>query len=660
MSITRRTAEGPARMSFPQERLFLLDQIMPGMSAYNVPTLYRVAATLDENVLQKAFDAVVERHEILRTSLRLLDGEPVQQVRPHQPFELLVEDLRGHAEADREDEAQSILGEAVRRPFDLAGDVLLRAALVHLAPGDDLLLVVFHHTGSDHLSTGILFDELDELYDAILRGREPRLPALPIQYADFAEWQRAHLEGETLEELTAYWTEQLAGAPERLELPADRPRPGVQSYRGAWDQTSLPAATVTPLRELARREGVSLFMVLLAGFTTLLHRYTGAEDVVLGTPVSGRHYEEIEHLLGCFTNTLALRSDLSGDPTFAELLGRVKQTTLGGLTYQELPFEKLVEVLNPERARSHSPIFQVLFAYDIVAGRERTLAGAPARQEPAPGWEAARLDLSVNVQDLPDGSLRLNLGYSTDLFDASRIARLGAHLEVLLSAAAADPQLRLSELPMLTDAERRLLLETWNETAAAYDARCLHELISSQALRTPDAIAVVSAEGQATYGALEQRSNQLARHLASLGAEPGTLVGISLERGIDMVVALLGVLKSGAGYVPIDPTYPPDRQELMLRDSGARVLLTQDRFAGIVDPGSAGVLRIDREWPVIAEHSSDALGRTADPDALAYVIYTSGSTGRPKGVEISHRALVNFLAAMRRTPGSGPRTSSSP
>ena len=345
----------------------------------------RVRATLDDETLRRAFEIVVGRHEILRTRLSLVDGTPVQEAFDPPPFDLTVADLRSLPRAEAQARADELLGELAGRPFALTGDVLLRSALVHLADDEDLLLVVFHHMGSDHLAAGLLFEELDESYRALSDGREPQLPELPIQYADFAEWQRDQLDGNVVDELLDYWTEQLSGAPERLELPSDRPRPSVQSYRGVWKEWHIPAEVVSPLRELARARGVSLFMVLTAAFKTLLHRYSGADDLVIGTPVSGRHHDETAKLLGFFSNTLPLRTDLSGDPTFAELLQRVKATMLGALAYQELPFEKLVEVLNPERSRSHSPLFQVLFGYDIVSTQPQRIAGHELERSPSRG-----------------------------------------------------------------------------------------------------------------------------------------------------------------------------------------------------------------------------------------------------------------------------------
>jgi amino acid adenylation domain-containing protein len=643
----------PTRLSFPQERLFLLDRIMPGLPAYSVPTLVEVGRTLDAELVRRACETIVERHEILRTAIVLVDGVPAQRVSPVRPFDLTVADLR--TAPDPEAAAHALLAELAGRPFDLAADVLLRAALVHVGADQDLLMIVLHHAGSDHASRTLLFDELDALYTALEAGAEPALPDLPIQYADFAQWQRERLEGTLLEELLGYWTGQLAGAPDRLDLPTDRPRPAVQSYRGSSHEFTIEPGLAGRLRELSRRQRATQFMVLLAGFTTLLHRYTEVTDVVVGTPFSGRRHPEIANLLGYFSNTLALRSDLSGDPTFAELVARVKATTIGAQIHQELPFERLVESLNPDRAESHSPVFQVLFGFDIASTHAPTLAGHELQTLPVPGWQWARFDLSLVLRELPDGSLRARIEYSTDLFDATTIERLAGHLQTLLGAAAEDSGRRLSELPILGAQERRTLLVDWNETARTYDRRCLHELFGDQAARTPDALAVASGEARITFAELDRRSNQLARELGRLGAGAGTLVGISLDRSVELVVALLGVLKSGAAYVPIEPTYPPQRQEFMLADAGAPVLVTQDRWLGVIDPRGASVLCLDRDAAAIDAHSGDPLTLASDPEQLAYVIYTSGSTGEPKGVEVTHRSVANLLAHMREAPGIDER-----
>ena len=411
---------------------------------------------------------------------------------------------------------------------------------------------------------------------------------------------------------------------------------------------------MTPLRELARARGVSLFMVLAAAFKTLLHRYSGAVDVVVGTPVSGRHYEETAKLLGFFSNTLALRTDLSGDPTFAELLHRVRATVLGGLAHQELPFEKLVEVLNPERSRSHSPLFQVLFGYDIAAAEPQRIAGHELERLPVPGWSWSRFDFDMVLRDIPDGSLHADVGYASDLFDPGTIDRLLANFQTVLASVAAEPEQRISQLEILSPHERQLTLEQWNETVREYDARPVFVQVAEQAARTPDAIAVVDATEQLTYAELQARANRFAHELVEAGVEPGSLVGILMDRQIPLLVTMLAVFQTGAAYVPIDPTFPPERQEFMLADSQAPVLVTEERYLGTIDSGLSSVICVDRDSERIVGHPSEPLGVEVDPDDRAYIIYTSGSTGRPKGVETTHRGVSNLLAYMREWPGTTP------
>ena len=647
--IHRRDRRGPAPLSFPQERLFLLDRLMPGMPAYNVPRLVRAATSLDEVLLQRALDAVVARHEILRTSIRLEDGQLVQEVSPDGHVELTVVDFRGSPAADAG--ADELLADIACAPFDLSRDVLLRAALVHVGADEDLLLIVNHHIGSDHGSSQILFAELDELYCALRDGREPDLPELTVQYADYAAWQRNRMTTELLDELLPYWKEQLAGAPERLELPSDRPRPANQSYRGALYDFTLAPELANGLRALAREQKVSLFTVLVAAFKTLLHRYTGADDIVIGAPVSGRHHDEIRPLIGFFSNTLVLRTDLSGDPTFGELVDRVKLTTLSAQAYQELPFEKLVEALNPERTTSYSPLFQVLLGFDVAPDSEPVLAGSELEELPVPGWQFARLDFSLILRERPDGSLGGSIEYATDLFDSATIERLVGHLETVLGAATEDPGQRLSEVQLLTDAERRQLLAEWNATTREYACECLHTQFSRQAHERPDAVAVVCGADEMTFYELERSSNQLARELQERGVDAGALVGICLERSINLVVTMLAVLKSGAAYVPVDPTYPPERQAFILSDAKARVVVTHERHADDLDVLGATLLLLDRDRGLIESRSDLPLAVEVDPEELAYVIYTSGSTGKPKGVEVTHRSVANLLAHMREAPG---------
>jgi amino acid adenylation domain-containing protein len=652
LTIPRGHEGGPRPLSFPQERLFLLDRLMPGLPAYNVPTLVRVNGTLDDELLRQACELVVERHEILRSAIRLIDGVPAQEVMPSQPFKLTVADVRDEPIAQREQRAHELFGELVRRPFDLSGDVLLRVGLVHFSEAEDRLLIVLHHIGSDHDSSAILFRELDAIYSAYSAGDDPQLPELSIQYADYAAWQRDQLTGSHLEELIDYWTSQLRGAPQRLDLPFDRPRPGAQSHRGKLREFSIGSEIATPLRDLARRQGVSMFMLLAAAFKALLHRYTGIEDVVVGGPSSGRHYMETTGLLGFFTNWLVLRTDLSGDPTFAELLGRVKTTVLEGQIYQELPFERLVEALNPERVQSHSPLFQVLFSHDIAPAEQPRIAGRVLEELAVPGWEWARLDLSVYLRELPGGELQATLEYATDLFDDSTIERLIGHYTTVLQGVLRDPGKRLSQIPLLTEPERERMLTEWNDTAHPYDCRGIHELVADQVARTPDRIAVVDQSERLTYAELQTRANQLAHELIDAGVESGSLVGICMDRSAALLVSMLAVLQTGAAYVPIDPTFPPQRQEFMLADAQAPVLITQERFLGMIDPKRTRVICVDRDWPRIAEQPREPVGVAVDPEQPAYIIYTSGSTGQPKGVLTVHRSVANLLAYMRETPGT--------
>ena len=637
-------------LSSAQERLFLLDRISPGLGVYNVPTLVRVGTTLDEALLRRAFETVVARHEILRTSITLVDGEPVQEVMDRRDFDLSVLDVRGR-DSQGQDESDRFLAELAERPFDLGGDVLLRAGLVHVADGEDLLLVVFHHVASDHRSSSILFAELDRVYGALAGGAEPHLPELPIQYADYAEWQREQLTGERLDELVDYWREQLAGAPGRLELPTDRPRPSVQTYRGHFHEFAFDADLADRVREFARGQRVSVFMVLLAAFDTLLHRYAGVDDLVVGVPVSGRHHEGVEPLLGFFSNTLAIRSDLSGDPTFAELLTRVRGATLEAQAFQDLPFERLVEALNPERSQAYSPIFQVLFGFDVAPESPPRLAGHVLERRVVPGWSWSRFELSIVVRELAEGGLRAEVEWSTDLFDDATVERLLTHYETLLRGAVEDAERPISQLPLLTEREREEILVRWNSTAADFDARPVHELVADQVARMPDAVAAVGVDERITYGELDRRSNQLAHYLRSLGVEPGGLVGIVLDRTVDLLVSMLAIHKSGCAYVPIDPSYPPQRQELVLEDADAPVLLTHEQYATTASRHGLHVVALDRDTAAIAAQPDTPVGVQVSPDDLAYVIYTSGSTGKPKGVEIRHRSVANLLAYMRQFPG---------
>jgi len=649
-TISARSSGASAPLSFPQERLFLLDRIMPGIPAYNVPRLMRVRSTLDVDALQRAFDAIVARHDILRTQVRLEGGVPVQEVAAEGAVELIATDLREHPEADREAEAGRIIASLATRSFDLGADVPLRVAVVQMADDDARLLIVSHHIASDHSSGAVLLAELDALYRAFTESGSPDLPDLPVQYADFAAWQRDELSGPLRDELLSYWREELTGAPESLELPSDHPRPATQTYRGALREFDIEPAVVAELRTVARSAGVSLFMLLLAAFETLMHRYTGAEDMVVGVPVSGRHHEETLPLVGYFSNTLALRADLTGDPAFTEFLAQVRERVMGGQINQELPFELVVEALNPPRSPSRSPIFQVLFGFDVAAAQAPTLAGVALEEMPVAGWAYSRFDLSIVMRERANGSLGGHLEHSTDLFEPATIDRTIGHFQTLLSAIAQDPGRRLSELEILTAGELAEL-RAFNDTARDLGHDRLETLVAAQAARRPDAIAVIAEGERLTYDELDRHANQLARELGAMGVEPGGLVAVCTDRSADLVVALLGVLKAGAAYVPIDPAYPPDRQAFILEDAGVSVLITQRRLLSGLTAGTVAHLELDADASRIARHEPTPPPIDADADAAAYVIYTSGSTGRPKGVAVSHRSVANLMTQMRRAPG---------
>jgi amino acid adenylation domain-containing protein len=647
---------GPLPLSFAQERLWFIDRLDPGSATYNIPAALRLTGALDEAALERALGEIVRRHESLRTVFAEVDGSPVQVIAPFGGFALPVEDLSGLGEADREAAVRRRAGEEASRPFDLAAGPLFRAALLRLGGEDHVLLLSVHHVVSDGWSMGVLFRELSALYTAYLAGRESPLPELAVQYADYAVWQREQLAGEVLDRQLSYWREQLSGAPALLELPADRPRPAVRTHRGASVPVELSPELLERLQALGRSEGATLYMTLLGAFQVLLSKYAGSEDVVVGSPIAGRTRGEVEELIGFFVNTLVLRTDLSGNPSFRETLRRVREATLGAYAHQEVPFEKLVAELQPERSLSHSPLFQVMFTLQNAGGGGIALPGLRVNGVGAERANA-QFDLSLTLTPTPQG-LRGALNYSTDLFDRSTVNRMLGHLERVLEQVAADADVRLSELELLGPAERALVLEAWNRTEAEYPAdRCVHELFQVQAARTPDAVALVFEDASLTYAELDARANRLAHHLAGLGAGPEVRVGICLERSAEMVVAMLAVLKAGAAYLPLDPSYPADRLAYMLEDSGAPLLITQDALRDLLPADGVRVVSIDADAAAIASNSADAPRTSVDAANAAYVIYTSGSTGKPKGVQVTHGNAVSFFAGMdERVGGTVPGT----
>jgi amino acid adenylation domain-containing protein len=627
-------------LSFSQQRLWLIDQIEPGSPAYNIPQVLRLVGEIEPRLLQWIFSEIARRHESLRTTFVSRENGPVQVIASPEPLDLSLLDLSHLPEKERESQAQDLALAEARRPFDLQRGPLLRLLLVRLAERHHLVLLTMHHIVADGWSMGILAREITALYRAFVEGR-PSLPELPVQYADFAAWQVSWLQGEVLESEISFWRRQLAGLPPLLELPTDRPRPAVQTFRGAKRPLHLGSDSSDAVRELCRRERVTLFMALLAAWALLLGRHAGQDDVVVGAPVAGRNRREIGELIGFFVNTLVLRSDLSGNPSFSELLHRVRQASLAAFAHQDLPFERIVEEVGGERNLAVSPLFQVLFV----------LQNAPVGNLTVPGLELsgvnvhagiAKFDLSLSLADTEAG-LSGTLEFATDLFDRTTVDRLRDHFRTLVASAMSDPQRRLAELPLLSAGELHQILWEWNDTAAdSPEDCCLHELFEAQVDRCPDAVAVVTENAHLTYGELELRANQVARRLRSLGVGPDVLVGLCSERSPEMVAGILGILKAGGAYVPIDPAYPQERLAFLLEDSGVRVLLAQRHLADQIPSGEAHIVFLDGEER-IAEASGGRPCGGAMPENLAYVIYTSGSTGRPKGVLVPHRGVVNRL-----------------
>ncbi|HEV2845916.1 MAG TPA: amino acid adenylation domain-containing protein, partial [Thermoanaerobaculia bacterium] len=631
--LVRVPREGALPVSFGQRRLWFLDRLEPGSAAYNVSAALRLTGSLDTAALSRTLDEIVRRHEVLRTTFAEDGSEPAQVIHAPRPLSLEVRDLSGLPEVARGAEVRLLVAEDQRRPFDLANGPLLRASLLRLAVDEHVLLFAVHHIASDGWSVGVLIQEVGTLYRAFAAGEPSPLPELPVQYADYAHWQRSWLRGEVLEERVAWWRERLAGAPALLPLPTDRPRPAVQRFQGSRRSAWLSPEASAALRSIGRERGATLFMTVLAAFAVLLQRHAGEDDLVVGTPTANRDRPELEGLIGFFVNILALRVGLAGDPTFPELLAGVRGMLLGAYSHQDLPFEKLVEELQPERSLAHSPLFQVMLVLQEAAATALDLPGLSLRAEERP-HEISKFDLTLTVDDTPAG-LFCQWRYNVELFDAATIDRMAERFRILVDGIAADPARPLSALPLLEAAERQQLLREWSRSEVSVPGtRLLHEMVEEQADRRPDAVAVVFEGGELTYGELDRWANRLARRLRRLGVGPETPVGLSVERSPEMIVGLLAVLKAGGAYVPIDPDYPAERVAWMRADSGISVLLTRGELE-------------DRE------ENDERLAPSAGPDNLAYVIYTSGSTGTPKGVLVTHRGLDNLAAAQGRLFGIG-------
>lgn len=636
-----------ATASFAQEQLWFLDQLLPGQGAYNFSEAVRLRGALVVGALERALGAIVLRHEALRTVFREIDGVPVQVIADPGSFSLPVVDVNGEAHR-----LGTRMGEEAARGFDLERGPLFRAVLYRVGANEHVLLLLMHHIVSDAWSVEVLLGELAVLYGDFVSGREASLPELQIQYADYAEWQRGQLRGEALETQLGYWRDQLSEAPQVLELPTDRPRPPIETHRGASYSFLVPRPVSDGVAALAQRESATVFMALLAAFQVLLGRYAGQQDLLVGTPVANRGRTELEGLIGLFVNTLVLRGDLSGDPTVQELLGRVRESCLGAYAHQDLPIGRLVEDLRPVRDLSRNPLFQTMLVLRNVRFEARDLPGLSVTPMDV-DRRASQFDLTLNVEERPDG-LHGTFEYATDLFDEATIARMAGHWQTILAGMIASPACRVAELPLLTDGERQQLLVEWNDTRAAVPEVLVHELVEAQVARTPERTAVTAGATTWSYAELDARATRLAQALRARGVGRGQLVGLCLDRSADMIAALLGILKAGAAYLPLDPSFPAERLRFMVEDAQLALLVSTTALARAFSLPRERQLLIDADAEAIASAPATRLpvdAQTAQPGDPAHIIYTSGSTGKPKGVVIPHRAVVNLLTSLTREPG---------
>ncbi|WP_375492692.1 amino acid adenylation domain-containing protein [uncultured Nostoc sp.] len=636
-------------LSFAQERLWFFSQMEPANPIYNEPAALRLKGSLNVAALKKSLNKIIQRHEALRTNFTTVDGQAVQVIAENLTLNVSVVDLQELPPSEREITYQQLATVEIQRPFDLISSPLIRATLFKLAEVEYVLLLTIHHILYDGWSYGIILKELATIYSAECNGLSPKLPSLPIQYKDFAVWHREWLFKEVFPSQLAYWKQQLSGMPALLELPTDRPRPAVQTFRGGHQRFVVSKELKQALMNFSQQQEATLFMMLLAAFKIFLYRYTGQTDICVGTAHANRDRSEIESLIGFFVNTIVLRTDISGNLSFKEILSRVREVTLLASAHQDLPFEKLVGELQPVRSLSHTPLVQVMLLLNVPTP-EIQMAGlvvTPLEVESA----TAKFDLTLAMENSAAGLVGV-WEYNTDLFDGSTIERMAGHFVTLLESIVANPKERISQLPMLTQVEQHQLLVEWNNTQADYPCdKCIHQLFEEQVERTPDAVAVVFENQQLTYHQLNCRANQLAHYLQSLGVKPDVLVGICVERSLEMVVGLLGILKAGGAYVPLDPDYPQDRLSFMLEDAQVLLLLTQQHITESLPEHQAKLVCLDEVWEQITENNQDNPTSKVRAFHLANLIYTSGSTGRPKGVMVEHRGLCNLAQAQIQTFG---------
>ena len=616
--------------SFSQQRLWFLDQFEPGTAAYNIPRIFRIIGPLHVDALTRAFHAVVQRHATLRTVFDSVEGEARQVVLSNLEVKVPVLDLTEVPEKERESKALRLAIQEGKKPFDLCEGPLLRASLIRLGPETWMLVLVMHHIVTDGWSISRLFRDVTSYYAAFLENTEPALPELPIQYTEYAQWQREYMSGELLRKEIEYWKNTLAGAQTLLNLTTDHPRPAIQTWNGACQQITLDAATLAKLKSLAQKESCTLFMVSMALFQALLWRYTHQESILVGTPIAARNHVEIEEMVGFFVNTLVFRTDFTSDLSFRDLIRRVRSFALEAYTHQDVPFEKLVEELVPQRSLDTPPLFQVMFIFQNIPKQVFEISGLSIEEM---NFETgiAKFDLSAEVWE--DTEFHCQFDYNTDLFEHSTMLRMLGHFERLIKAALENPDLPFAQLPIMSAEEREQVLVEWNRTETDYSRKhpqpCIHELFEKQAQRSPDAVAVVAGNLEMTYRELNQRANQLAWYLLKRGVGPETPVGLSIDRGSGMVIALLGILKAGGAYLPLDPRLPDDRLSFMLSDAEPRFVLTEQKLERGVF--GAGPILLDSDWEVIAQESKENPDKKLSPQTLAYVMYTSGSTGKTEG-----------------------------
>jgi amino acid adenylation domain-containing protein len=642
-------------LSYGQEQLWFMDRFAPGQPTYNLPFVLRLSGPLDAGSLGRAISGLVARHEALRTRLVAdADGRPAQVIDPPQLQPLELADLSGLEPDRRQARLREFIDIEALRPFDLPAGPLLRTWLLRLAADEHLLLVVVHHAVFDGWSIGVFVRELAALYRQAASGEPAGLAELPVQFADYALWERHRLQGSVLAELGAYWRGVMEGF-DTVRFPTDRPRPVLENFDGGLIAHMTDLSLLDGLRDVARRAGTTLFVALMAGLQALLHRYTGQTDLVVGTVSANRSKAELSPLIGFLVNTLPIRADLSGDPPFTELLARVQEATLGAYGHQDLPFAKLVETLQVERDPSRGPVFQIALAYADRADSPVSAAGVEfVATDLVTGFDAAKFDLDIQAESRRDG-LWFECSYKTALFDRATVRRLLGNLEVLLAGVAADPSARLSQLPVLTQDELHAELVEWNDTAAELDPACIHQGFEAQVIRTPDAVAAEFEDERISYAELNQQANQIARRLRDLGVGPETLVGVCMQTGLRRLAGLLGIWKAGGGYVPMDPALPAGRLSFTMTDTGMPMLLADEQSLARLPETGAAVLSLDADWPAISQLPGSNLADTGvSPANAAYVIYTSGSTGQPKGVVVEHRQAVNTLLAMNKCWGIGP------